>query len=126
MSELLQEPFTKSVNAHDWRYKDKTLCYIVKNVGCMVGLTRLHPETLQPIGAVLADEAEIFDGGAFRITARLRNMLAVYSEQELEFIKTFSPNAFDTRLVRIISVDEAKQLDGKVITPGATAVTGDL
>lgn len=123
---LLQEPGTLSINAHDWRFKDKTQCYIVKNVPSWVAMQRLHPETKQVLSVVLRDEYEELGDGRFRLTFRLRNALAVYSQEELDFIKAFSPQAFESRLVRIITPEEAKALDGKVYTPGSTAATGDL
>lgn len=124
--ELLQEPFTLSVNAHDWRRKGTEIAYVVKNIPSMVSLVRLNPETKQILSVILRDEYEELGDGRFRLTFRLRNALAVYSQEELDFIKAFSPQVFESRLVRVISVDEARELDGKVYTPGATASIGDL
>jgi hypothetical protein len=126
MSDLLQVPFTKSKNSHDWRHEGKEICYVVKNATCLVSLMRLNPETLQPIGVVLADEAEHLGNERWNITFRVRNALAIYSERELSYIKTFNAVGFDTGLLRVISVDECKAMEGQPIAIGSSSTTGDL
>jgi len=125
LSTLQQWPDAIGVNIHHWPYDDKVHSYLIKNVPAMVSVVRLHPETKAPLTAVMKSYAQ-YRGDTWIATFRLIDQLAIYDEYEENYIRRANRDAIEKGLISIVSIQEAKELEGKVFSLSASATTGDL
>lgn len=109
---LANHPDSVSVNANFLSMRGKAIAYMYKTVPAIIAGNRLHPHDPTVALEYFLHTQNTHDGNQWACTFRAVDVLEIYSEDELEFIRLMQEQQIKDGILVIATKAEIEVLEG--------------